>query len=167
METCPLRTSITATEKESLVFPGRDFLWTNSNLWSADAVVAFYRRRDREVMVDPVCLNISYYRRTGKFARFEFLCTLRCQNIKEDHGICIWLSFLDVQSSPSTRDMLNKKKWRMSEHYSHYTDGEDIWDEDGDSCDENYRLRMARRGFPRKITTTAARRKPPRKRPRI
>lgn len=167
MEVEAVSSSSTANDAAPSEFPGQELLWTPSNEWDAEVVAAFYRRRDRHVELDPVCTNITHYKRTGRSACFEFLCTLKNhQNIQKDRGRNFWLSYLDVQSSPSTREMLMKKGWRMSEHYSHYTDGEDIWDEDGDSHDESYRQRMARRGVPHKITTVAAAKRKPQKRPR-
>lgn len=125
--------------------------------------MAWYRQEERKREFDPKCVNITFHRRTGKGACFEFLCILKGK-LEADKGTGFWLSYLDVQDSASTKAMLNSKNWRMADHFENYTDGEDVWDEDGDSADESYRARVRRRGVARKITAHPTRK--PRKRQR-
>lgn len=110
--------------------------------------------------MDPICVDIVEYRRVGRGAAFEFLCVFKNKRIQKDPGPGkgVWLPYLDVINSVTIENKLKDVGWRIDDHYdNYYSDTESIWDGDGDSCDEEYKARLKRRGAPRIIKKTRRR----------
>jgi hypothetical protein len=117
-------------------------LWTAPKLWHAATLQRFLKRRCRPPLNDPQCLAITFYRRSGKRANYEFFCLLAsAQHQGQPHGF--WLSYLDCLAFPAAASKLDK--WRMAEFLDLYSDGEEVWDS-GDSQDEALKERKLRRG---------------------
>lgn len=120
--------------------------------WSAEHVKMYFvnpeKRRWMGSRVHPKCHNVVEYRRVGKKALYEFKFILSSGTIKKDPPAAFWLPYAAVRGEfPDAFAMLQKKGWRMSDYWSEYSDGEDVWDSDVETDDdEDLVLRRERRG---------------------
>lgn len=115
-------------------------------------------RAGRLKAVDPVCVDITHYRRCGKLARFEFRCLL--QSRLGGHGVgSFWLPYLLVADLREASRMLAAKGWHMRNYLTEYSDGEEVWASDYDSGDEELAHRRRTRGRTHCLDQVRARRR--------
>lgn len=127
--------------------------------WLQVQVADWLARRDGDDRIskfDPVCEQITHYKRTGKYARFAFKCYLRSHKRRRSPVACFWVNYLDVVNLPSANALLKKYGWIMADYLKEFSDGETPWDDKNgtpSSCNEwdlpperRYKARKARRG---------------------
>ena len=128
-------------------------LWRSADQWTEAEVKQYLSRRvgdadsGRVTMADPKCENITHYKRCGRWARYEFRCLLKSR-IVEGPAVPFWIPFLDVKALEEADKHLTAKGWIMRNYFSAYSEGEDVWDSDVGSQDEEMRAKRRRRGRP-------------------
>ena len=70
----------------------------------------------------PCCKDITFYRRSGKMANFDFLVTYSSPSMKGEGKI--WTSYLDVVQNNSSRAVLANSNFRIEEMVNKYDEDE-------------------------------------------
>lgn len=114
-------------------------LWTHSSQWLDGDLDTYFRSLDRPVVHDPRLLRISHYRRFGKLARFEFLCTI-ASCLPKDRGVQIWIPYTVIAANREYLRTLQNTGWEISQHLQEYSDDDqEAWDTPAGSDDEKER----------------------------
>jgi hypothetical protein len=123
----------------------QQILWHKATEWDEASVRRVLSRRGRPVLNDPHCSAITHFKRTGKYACYEFFCFLYPSN-HDSLPRGFWLPYLDVLSLAEAAQQLERLGWTMHDHFQAYSDGEEVWESGGDSQDEQLSLRRSMRG---------------------
>lgn len=135
----------------------RKILWESPTLWTDEDILRFLSDPSTaHEALAPLCVAVTHYRRTGRKANFVFYCKLRSR-----HTLClaeraIWLPYLCLTRIPEALAILHSCHWIMKDHMDEYTDGEDAWDDDVNTDDEELRERQRRRGQPHLLTSSSS-----------
>lgn len=127
-------------------------LWRPAVAWEDEEVREYLSRRapERVERLDPRCKGITHYRRCGRHALYEFLCLLSSREAPEQVAP-FWVSYVNLCALPEARAHLDAKGWFMRDYFKVYSDGEEVWDSGGDSCDEQLAERRRTRGRPHEL----------------
>jgi len=132
-------------------------MWRQASLWTEEEVRQYLRRRIgneedgvRVPFVDPMCDDITHYKRCGRNALYEFRCLLKSRHMGGPSAP-FWVPYLDVRALKDADAQLFSKGWVMRDYFSLYSDGEEVWDSDGDSHDEDLAERRRNRGRPHEL----------------
>jgi hypothetical protein len=130
----------------------RALLWRPAESWTEEEVKDYLGRREPErySFADPRCEAVTHYRRCGRHGRYQFRCLLVSRH-SGGLGAPFWVSFLDLCTLPEAKMQLDAKGWAMRDYFSVYSDGEDAWESDGDSHDEELMERRRQRGRPHEL----------------
>ncbi len=104
-------------------------LWVPASEWKESALRLFCELpRPARLGTEPTCRKISRFRRTGKLARYEFLCELSSPCTDTKKAKAFWLPWKAVQNLEGCRGFLREKRFLMCEHIFEYSDGESAYE---------------------------------------
>ena len=162
-----VRDAVAATQQRTRAVDASAFLMKPAASWDeAELQKHMVRREGRVVELEPVCVDITHYRRVGRGAKYEFLCELRSAVIADDKPMAVWIKYLDLVQVPTGHAKLIELNWRMCAMNADFSDDEDVWNSDFDSCDEALMERRQRRGSVHPMADSKYKRKATAKRQR-
>ena len=115
-------------------------LWQPSTDWNLNWLLLFYDLPEAvRAYANPLCKNISHYRRCGRQARFEFRCMLSSIGANEGQSIkwnTFWLPYHIVRSSKECSHVLELRNFTLHSMINLYDKDESESAFDSHSDDE-------------------------------